>query len=132
MIKLDYLKGTLVLVLAAVIAWSGCEDEDKGTDPQNHPPVITSIEADPDTFYAEDTTTITVIADDADGDALSYAWETGVSWLMPVFGQDNVLGLTNCCPIIEPGTTYIVATVSDDRGGQAHDSVQIWILPAGS
>ena len=42
--------------------------------PQNDPPVINSVSANPESVAEGETTTLTVDADDADGDPLTYVW----------------------------------------------------------
>jgi hypothetical protein len=120
-----------VALLFALVLWAGCGDDDDntGTGPDNQAPVISAITAEPDTFPAEDFTTVTVTASDPDGDNLTYAWEANASWLLPLPGGTNQLELTNCCPITEVRTAFVTSVVSDGRGGQAKDSVQIWVKP---
>jgi len=119
-------------LLLAALLWASCgDDDDSSTNSQNQPPIIRSLTAVPDTFHDGQITTITVDAEDPDGDPLSYDWEADQSWLLPMPGAPNTLDLTNCCPIVSPRTTFVHSIVSDDRGGQACDSVQIWALPTG-
>lgn len=122
----------LVVCLFAALVWMGCSSSDNGSNSStNHPPQIESIVADPDTFYAGQITTVTVTATDADGDELSYSWSTPADWLMPLPSVGNVLVLTNCCPITKLETTMVHCTVTDARGGEDRDSVQVCALPAG-
>ncbi|MCK4856493.1 MAG: hypothetical protein KAT58_00830 [candidate division Zixibacteria bacterium] len=131
MIRLSLSRTIVVLfTLAAVISFS-CSQDDNGTNSQNHPPVITSLTADPDTFYAEQFTTITVIASDPDGDDLNYNWEAHGSGFMSIPSEPSTLVLTNCCTVTEPITAVVLSIVDDGQGGEAHDSVQVWILPIG-
>lgn len=122
---------TIMLLFASLAAFMafGCGDDDTGTDPNNHAPNILSITAEPDTFHAGDSTVITVTAEDPDGDGLHYAWDTHETWMIALPGSGNPLVLSNCCPITELRSGYVVAIVTDGRGGGARDSIQIWILP---
>ena len=118
------------LILIIVVLWSGCGKDDKATDAQNRPPVITSLTAEPDTFHVNESTLITVIASDPDGDALNYNWEAHDEELLPMPGDDpNTIELIICCPILEPRTGMVLSIVDDGRGGEATDSVQVWVLP---
>jgi len=119
------------IAVILVIGFS-CGKDDKTTDPQNSNPVITSLTADPDTFYAGSSSIITVIADDPDGDVLSYYWEAHGSHLMPMPSGSNTMELTNCCPIAQPESAVVLSVVEDGRGGEARDSIELWIFPSGS
>lgn len=117
----------IILVLAGAASWLGCSEKPAG----NNPPIIRSMNAEPDTFVADSFTIITVEAEDPDGDKLQYNWEATASWLQPLSGGANRLMLTNCCEIPEMRTTMIIAIVDDGRGGSARDSIRIWVVPAG-
>ena len=121
--------GLIVLLwLVGISGWVGCS-KDKSTNSGNHPPTILSIVADPDTFVANYSTQITVMAQDPDGDQLHYNWEANAAWLLPLPGGGNKLMLTNCCEITEMKTTMVVAIVDDSRGGSIRDSIRIWVIP---
>jgi hypothetical protein len=116
------------LILLASVIWLGCSEDKKGTDPNNNPPVIQSITADPDTFIAGQFTTVTVVASDPDGDILQYQWEARK--LERIGGQGNTVMLEACdCEILVPTDDIVIATVRDGRGGEALDSVSVHILP---
>ncbi len=129
MMRLLDLRFIGALIALAMAVWLSCGKDDKATDPQNRPPVITSVTADPDTFYMGNSTIITVIASDPDGDALNYNWEAHGQDLLPIGGGSNTMEFTNCCPVFEPATAVILSIVDDGRDGEARDSVQVWILP---
>jgi hypothetical protein len=118
-----------ILPLAIVLTVGlSCSEDDNGTDPQNSPPTITSVTADPDTIYeGGGLTKITVVAQDPDDDPLDYMWDARN--LSDAGGQDNEVLFQSCCDIDEPTTGVVYSTVDDSRGGQAHDSVEVTILP---
>jgi hypothetical protein len=70
----------------------------------NQRPVITSVTAEPEKIIPGETSTITCVATDADGDTLSYAWSaTGgtvsgegriVTWQAPEFDGEFVVSVT--------------------------------------
>jgi hypothetical protein len=118
------------LISLASVSWLSCSEDKKSVDPNNRPPVIQSITADPDTFYAGQHTTVTVVANDPDGDILQYFWEARK--LDRIGGQGNTVMLEACdCEIRVPTDDIVIATVRDGRGGEALDSVSVHILPLG-
>jgi hypothetical protein len=118
-----------VVFLAALLALMACGCS-KSDDPNNRPPVISSLVADPDTFYSYQFTTVTVTAEDPDGDKLEYLWESTESWLTAMPSQGNAVQLTNCCPVEEVKSAEVIAIVRDGRGGEARDSVTVCACPA--
>ena len=130
MIRSSSLIHIAALILLASVTWLSCSEDKKGTDPNNSPPVIQSITADPDTFYAGHYTTVTVMATDPDGDILQYQWEA--RRLDGIGGQGNTIMLEACaCNFSEPSDVIVIATVLDGRGGEALDSVSVHILLSG-
>jgi hypothetical protein len=107
----------------------GCDKGKKVTNPRNQPPVISSITADPDSFIMGNSTTITVNASDPDSDALNYRWEAHGQELLPIPSGSNTLMLTNCCPIFEITSAVVLSVIDDGNGGEARDSIRVWILP---
>jgi len=120
------------ILLAIAVAFISCSDDDSGTSPnneQNRPPVISSMTAVPDTFEAEHSSVITVVANDADGDALQYLWDGHGSFLPAPTGQPGQAVVTNCCPVSEVEGGFIICTVRDGNSGEDTDSVQVWVKP---
>jgi formylglycine-generating enzyme required for sulfatase activity len=62
---------TALLLTSLILA--ACSDDDP-TVPTNDAPVISSLEASPASVAVAATSTVTCVATDADGDALSYGW----------------------------------------------------------
>jgi hypothetical protein len=121
-----FLAAALLAALIGLLAIS-CSKSD---DPDNRPPVISSLVADPDTFYSYQFTTVTVTATDPDGDKLEYLWESTESWLTAMPSQGNSVQLTNCCPLEEIKSAEVIAIVRDGRGGETRDSVTVCACPA--
>ncbi|MFH1686317.1 MAG: hypothetical protein ABIE70_02195 [bacterium] len=119
----------LAALLALVIAACG-GDDDTPFDSTNNPPVIDSMTATPDTFQADlQTTVIKAFAHDPDGDQLAYQWEDPGSPIQILDRAHNPTEASNCCHIDDVASVYCVVEVSDGRGGEAIDSVQIWVRP---
>lgn len=121
----------ILLILATGLFWAGCggDDDDNPASSGNHAPVITSMTAEPDTMAAGETITITAVAEDSDGDSLSYSWEADAGWLVPLSSVANMIILLNCCPIDNFDSAWVIATVSDTHGARDTDSIKIWITP---
>jgi len=118
--------------LAILLTLPGCGDDDSPTEPGNHPPVISSVVAEPDTFSRGGLCFITATASDPDGDVLNYAWDfhNGSSLLEWITASGNSAVLTTCgCTIVDPVNAWVLATVSDGKGGQAIDSAAVVVLP---
>jgi len=109
----------------------GCGDDDKTVNPNNRPPVILSITADPDTFYMYGSTTITVEAEDPDDDPLTYSWDCSLcpSPIKYASASGNTAVLTNCCEISQITEVWAFAIVDDGQGGEARDSVYVVVRP---
>lgn len=128
---MKYLWACLSLALP-IIAVVGCGDDDDGNpvnDPNNRPPVIESIVAVPDTFVAYTSTTLIATVSDADGHSLEYNWQPRDNRLAPSGGGGASIQMTNCCPITEEVSAFVVLTVTDGHGGRAIDSVQVTVIP---
>lgn len=123
----------LATCCVVVLILAGCGGDDPPTAPDNHPPTISSITADPSTFHQGDLSTITVIATDPDGDALQYFWDhRGGSQLDWILSSGNTAVLTTCgCLIVDDLYTWVLATVKDGNGGETTDSVAIVVLSGG-
>ncbi|MFA5375804.1 MAG: DNRLRE domain-containing protein [Dehalococcoidia bacterium] len=99
------------IAVGVVLALTGGEE--------NQAPSIASLTADPDNLIPGEGTTVTCVADDPDGDTLTYAWTanggaisgTGatVTWIAPLLAKGYI----------------IEVTVDDGNGGTDDDSVAI-------
>ena len=109
----------LALFITTLVIFSGCA----GTTPSiNHPPTIVSLTANPQSpIEVNQSTTITCLATDQDGDTLIYSWnKTGgtitgsgstIAWIAPAISE----------------TYAITCKVSDGNGGQDSKSINIKI-----
>jgi hypothetical protein len=68
----------LLLALILQAALGGCDREGptRSLAPANHSPIIEALRAVPDTIGPSDSTVVTCIAHDVDGDTLRYDWAT--------------------------------------------------------
>ncbi|MGB4205515.1 MAG: Ig-like domain-containing protein [Bacteroidales bacterium] len=104
-------------VVLAVAGFHSCKKE------SNKAPVITSVSVEPASVNANGMATVTVVASDPDGDALTYSYTvTGGS----VSGTGA--NVTWTAPSVE-GAHSINVTVSDGKGGSATGSAALTVLP---
>jgi len=91
----------------------------------NHPPVIESLTAEPSLVRQGKTSTIECVASDPDSDELSYLWSAATG---NISGQGSAVTWTahNTC-----GTYVITVTVSDSRGGEASEELDITVRKPG-
>ncbi len=106
----------MVVVLIAMMTIAGVSCSSKAA---NQPPSITSLLADPDAIAPGAASTVTCVADDPDGDTLSYAWEYTGGYL-----QGTGSMVTWIAPSVA-NTYTVTVTVSDGNGGTDEDSVAI-------
>ncbi len=110
---------TIILLTLGLLVFSGCEET---VTPQNKPPVISSITAVPDTVDIGGTSTVTAVADDADGDSLTYTWSAAYGTLA---GTGETATWTAS---FASGVRDISLTVSDGYQGQADTIVSIPVI----
>ncbi len=103
--------------------------EFQGTPPGNLPPVITNGPiAIPNTVFSDETTVVSVVASDSDGDSLAYAWSVPAN-SGSIEGTGPVV--TYMPPsVIEPKTYTISVEVTDSFAGLAMGSVDVVVNPA--
>jgi hypothetical protein len=87
----------------------------------NHPPIITSLKAEPEAVLLSASCQIECIASDEDGDELSYEWLTSKSDI-----EGNGPTVTWNAPDSE-GIYNVVVKVTDGNGGEAMDYVGITV-----
>ncbi len=94
------------------------------SDGSNNSPVIESVSVDPGLINVGTTATITVNANDPDGDQLKYGWSTALG---DIIGSGAEVRYTAafCCV----GTNIITVTVSDTKGAKASKDILIEINP---
>lgn len=103
--------------------------EFQGAPPDNSPPVITNgPTATPNTLSSNETAVVSVIANDSNGDPLSYAWSVPAN-------SGNIQGsgstVTYVPPnVIQPQTYTISVEVTDSFGGLATGNVGVQVNPA--
>jgi hypothetical protein len=92
----------------------------------NHPPVIESLTAEWHRLKKASNTPITCVATDPDGDELTYTWSAEAG---------NFSGEGDTVTWVAPnnyGSYIITVTVSDGRGGEASDSINITVCSCSS
>ncbi len=114
------MKIKLLSIVFAIIFLVSCGVVEKLA---NKLPIINSIIAEPRQIGTQDTTTLKVIAEDPDGDMLSYKWDDGsvgellsnteseVKWVAPEFS----------------GKYRIEVTVKDENGGKTKGDVYVTV-----
>ena len=88
----------------------------------NHPPVISSLTANPPSVNIDQTTTITCIASDPDGDPLTYHWTKNVGSFE---GSTSGSSVTWRAPSTVDIYTVISCDVDDGKGGEDSESINI-------
>jgi len=88
----------------------------------NHDPVISNLTANPSSIETNQTSTITCGATDQDGDTLTYTWTKNGG---TISGSGS--SITWVAPSIA-GTYTITCTISDGRGGQDNESINVEVF----
>ena len=118
-----YLQAAGLFVLtAAVIFWTGCEERSP-SEADNQPPVVEDIYVLEEAVHVDDLVTVVCIADDADGDDLTYDWFTVSGDILGPYNQAAVQWQAPSYP----GLRYLRVTVSDGEDYTA-DSIGIEVL----
>ena len=92
---------------------------------ENHPPTISSLTANPSSVDISQTTTITCIASDPDGDPLTYHWTKNVGSF-----EGNTSGPSVTWRAPSTADIYtILCAVSDGEGGEDNESINIVVKP---
>ena len=112
--KLMKLKRCLLIMATAVmLLLPSC------TAVPNHPPIITSLKAEPEAILLSASCQIECIASDEDGEELSYEWSVSKGDI-----NGDGASVTWTAPDSE-GIYNVVVKVTDDRGGEVSDSIAI-------
>jgi hypothetical protein len=109
----------LVVFVGVIMVFNGCKKEESNSNP-----VITSVLVNPTTVSAGGIATVTVVASDPDGDALTYSYipnggaiagaGAAVSWTAPAVG----------------GAYSVAVTVTDGNGGSATSTGSLTVQQA--
>jgi len=92
----------------------------------NRAPAITNLSTDRQNITPGGSTSVTCVANDADGDIISYSWNAA---------DGAVSGTGNKITWILPnkvGDIGVTCVVSDGKGGEARQTVLVKVAPAGS
>jgi hypothetical protein len=97
----------------------------------NQWPVVTGVTSTQGRIDVNESTTLDVVATDADGDTLTYAW-TADEGCIGAFDQTNIKSPTFTLGAALPaaGTCQFIVTVSDGRGGTNTGSITVTAAPA--
>jgi len=112
--KLNKWRAGLAILVIIIFLIGGCV-------PANHPPVITSLKAEPGAILPSGSCYIECIASDEDGDELSYEW---LARKGDIDGDGAIV--TWIAPESE-GIYNIMVKVTDGNGGEVTDSITITV-----
>lgn len=122
--EIEILSFSLVDYSTELFNWETVIASDNGVIP-NHPPVISSLTADPSSVVVAETSTLTCVASDPDGDNLTYTWDA-TAGLITGTGASVIWTSPNT-----EGTYSVSCTVDDGNGGQDIESVNIIVTSDG-
>lgn len=116
----------LVAVSAGFLLLFGCVQPEANeiNSAGNTPPKINSIVIDPVYITVGQTTTITVSADDSDGDQLNYEWNASIGDIIGE-GAKVRYSAAFCCV----GSNRVNISVNDGRGGEVEGFIDIFVNP---
>ncbi|MDD5224935.1 MAG: PQQ-binding-like beta-propeller repeat protein [bacterium] len=89
----------------------------------NLAPVISAITASPNPVEKQGSTTITVTANDPNGDGLNYVWSVPTDW--SITGGDGTAQITVSAPDQYSNNGIATVTVSDGQGGSVDGSIAV-------
>lgn len=110
----------IFLSVAIIFCLSACGVVDKLS---NKDPIIKSVSANPLQINTQDTTKLKVVAEDPDGDILSFRWECSKGNLLSNSGEEVQWIAPN-----EAGTYGIEVKVTDENGGKATDGINVIVV----
>lgn len=109
-----------LIFISCLLGFISCSKS--STKPQNEPPIIIGLIAEPDTIKVSQNTTLTCIANDPEDDSLTYIWQA-------IAGTFNGAGESvEWIPPDTTGTFSIICIVDDGHGGQDTDDVSIHVI----
>jgi hypothetical protein len=117
---------TGLLMAAILILNYGCvqPEEINSSSAGNSAPEIINVFVDPLFIKVGDTAVITVIAEDPDGDKLSYEWASAIGDIIGS-GASVRYSAAYCCV----GTNTVTVSVSDFKGAKVSRGINIEINP---
>jgi hypothetical protein len=113
---------TIMAACAAFLVLLGGCGDDKGAGPGNRAPKITLLQADPDTVFIDGTSGIACVAEDPDGDAMTYTWDPG---------PGTITGSGAAVTWKAPGTAAtctVRVTVADSKDKETTGEVYIEVI----
>ena len=112
-------------VVLLSLGWGGCLSHEGGGTP-NNAPTLTLVTATPSSIDEGASTTLSVTANDSDGDPLTYSWEQLPATPAGTFGGETGATRTWTAPMLSQNTTFTLrVTVSDGKGGSAQGTVDV-------
>jgi len=112
----------ILIFLLCISFFLKCNSTTDPDDPDNNPPAISNLIANPDSIIMNDSCEITCIANDPDGDSLNYAWQSTAG---AIVGSGSVVSWNAPDSM---GEYFITCKVLDGNGGEAMDNVKIVVL----
>ena len=89
------------------------------TSTNNQAPVVTAVTADPGRLYPGEVAQLNCVADDPDGDVLSYEWSTDAGTVTP--GSGSTADFTS----VEPAVATVTCVATDPHGAAGMGSVVV-------
>lgn len=116
------MKKAMIVGIAMLLSACVQPDVSDSASGPNSNPIIKSLTADPPRGFVGRIVTLTVEAEDPDGDELSYSWFMTAG---DVYGNGPVVSyvVTYCCV----GINSVTVTVRDGRGGTATKTIDVEI-----
>lgn len=121
------LKKVVLIPLISGILFLSCDKKKESpTGPTiNHDPIIEQIVANPSQIFSGDNTYLECIAEDEDGDPLSYDWDCNDG----TFNQNGESETMWTSPSEIGNLEYLISvTVNDNQGGSAFGNVPILVM----
>jgi hypothetical protein len=118
-----------VLSVFALVFVVGCGSDSKTTEPTNRAPVINQVTVTPSTINAGQSATVTVIAQDPDGDAMTYQFQgpgtilpnlAMATWTPPSVAGSHTISVTARDPdgaVSAAGLGYVTVTAVQQQTG---------------